>query len=145
MISSTEFPVVQHDRQLQYLFTWLVIEVPGSHKNPAKIPSTCWDPTRIDIPPTWPVFPSGGIFSGTNSCRVSQQESCREICTRRDPSESKSLLWQIPGENPAMKQILGSTLGKISFLFKKNSCLEVPTEKLHILVAQTQIPARVNS
>ena len=55
-------------------------------------------------------FP-GGILPGKNSRRISQQESRREICTRRDPAKKKALL-RDPGENPAGKQNLDSIRGE---------------------------------
>ena len=84
-------------------------------------------------------FP-GGILPGKYSHCVSRQESRREISTCQDPAKEKTLL-QDPGKNPAGKQNLDSIRGENLIL--KNSSIEIPAEKLYILVVETQIPGRV--
>ena len=82
----------------------LVKWVPGSRQDSQRSPGSRRDPAEVAR------FPSG-ILPGKNSRRISRQESRWEICTRRDPAKTKTLL-QDPGEDPAGKQNLNSIHGK---------------------------------
>ena len=99
----------------------------GSHRDPAKVARFL-----------------GGFLPGKNSRHASWQESRREICTRRDPVKKKlSSGIPVSAESCREGKSWWCSRQKLNSHREKNYRIEIPAQKLHILVAETHFPARV--
>ena len=94
------------------------------------------------ISPRWPIFPAGSFLGKIPTAYL------------RKNRPEKSVLAEIHQEKnspPGSRQNLAwsklSVVFPASFSPRKNHCIEIPAEKLHILLGETQILAKriVNS
>jgi len=82
------------------------------------------------ILPRWPVFPVGSLLGKIPTSHLGKNPAKTSVLTR------------IPPRKKICSRILPRILPG-SKILEKTSCIEIPAEKLHVLMAETQIPVRV--